>query len=149
MLERQVEVAEQKVKIAEEKLALYRHQILMKNVLNPNIVGLGVGGSESTVLYKKRITTGLQQPRLVTMPIPIELEKELNMQTPENLEAQPLVEFELNRLQNLKIKLDSISNKRMVIVRKPSKNVPMYVEAVRLGAGRSFGEQALLKSASE
>ena len=64
----------------------------------------------------------------------------------ENMDAIAMLEFERKRLEELQAKLKHMIESRYVIVKKPGKIVPMFVDVVKLGAGKTFGEQALLKN---
>jgi CRP-like cAMP-binding protein len=57
-----------------------------------------------------------------------------------------MLDFERKRLEELQSQLKHVSESRYLIVKKPGKNVPMFIEVVRIGAGKTFGEQALLKN---
>lgn len=49
-------------------------------------------------------------------------------------------------MEDLQQKLDQLTKSHYVIVRKQGKNVPMFAEFCKIGSGKTFGEQALLKN---
>jgi CRP-like cAMP-binding protein len=57
-----------------------------------------------------------------------------------------MLEYERKRLDEMQGRLKQMGESRYVIVKKTGKVVPMFIDVVKLGGGKTFGEQALLKN---
>jgi len=60
--------------------------------------------------------------------------------TPPNDDAVATLDFERKRLEEMQTKLKQLGESRYVIVKKTGKVVPMFIDVVKLGAGKTFGE---------